>query len=135
MNYFLVKTDLYAYSIEDLKKDNITVWDGVKNAQAVSYLKTKQKGDIVLIYHSQGASAIRGAATVAANLGPDPKDIKSWLVRLKFLKVFDVPHITLKDIKTSGLFQELPLIGQSRLSVMPIPNEFIFWLRLQGLDI
>jgi predicted RNA-binding protein with PUA-like domain len=135
MNYFLAKTDPSTYSIEDFAKDKITVWDGVRNGQAVQALKAMQKGDKVLIYHSQGEGSIRGLATVTKNIGPDPKDNRSWLVEFKLSKSFKEPFVTLKQVKESGKFNDLALVKNSRLSTMSVSDKFISWLNAQGLSI
>jgi predicted RNA-binding protein with PUA-like domain len=133
MQYFLAKTDPSTYSIEDFEKEKITVWNGVRNAQAVQALKAMKKGDKVLIYHSQGEGAIRGLATVTKQLGPDPQDNKSWLVELKLTKVFKEPYITLQQIKATHKFPKLLLVTHSRLSTMALPSAFIIWLQSKKL--
>ncbi len=135
MKYFLAKTDPQTYSIEDFTKEKVTVWNGVRNAQAVQALKLMQKGDRVLIYHSQGEGTIRGVASVTKQLGADPKDPKSWLVELKLQRIFKEPFVTIKDVKQSGKFAKLPLVYHSRLSTMEVTKEFIDWLKKRGLII
>lgn len=135
MKYFLAKTDPKTYSIEDFTKEKITIWNGVRNAQAVQVLKEMRKGDKVLIYHSQGEGTIRGVATVTKQIGADPNDSKSWLVELKLQTVFNEPFISIKDVKASGKFEKLPLVYQSRLSTMEVTKDFISWLQKQGLKI
>ena len=135
MNYFLAKTDPSTYSIEDFAKDKITIWDGVRNGQAVQALKAMQKGDKILIYHSQGEASIRGLARVTKNVGPDPKDNRSWLVEFKLSKIFKEPFVTLKQVKESGKFNDLALVKNSRLSTMTVSDKFISWLNAQGLSI
>ncbi len=135
MTYFLAKTDPETYSITDFEKQGITTWDGVRNPTAVNALKSMEPGDKVLIYHSQGETTIVGLAEVIGNSRPDFKDPRSWLVDFKLLKTFNPPFISLKDIKESGLFADLALVKQSRLSTMPLPEKFINWLKDKGLDI
>lgn len=135
MKYYLAKTDPDTYSIETFIKDKSTIWDGVRNPQAVQALKSMRKGDKVLIYHSMGETTIRGLAKVEANLGIDPEDSKSWLVRLKLLKAFKEPYISLGDIKASGKFKQLPLIRQSRLSTMELTPDFVNWLKQNKLPV
>jgi len=129
MKYFLAKTDPDTYSIYDLEKEKITTWSGVRNAQAVMVLKSMKKGDKVLIYHSQGEGAIRGFAEVVGNGRPDPEDAKSWLVDFEFIKRLSEPYITLKEIKSSGLFKDFALVYHSRLSTMAVPASFIAWAK------
>jgi predicted RNA-binding protein with PUA-like domain len=135
MKYFLAKTDPETYSIVDFAKEKTTTWSGVRNAQAVAVLKSMKKGDKVLIYHSQGESAIRGLATVLGNSRPDPKDTKSWLVDFKLTKIFKEPFITLAEIKKTEKFNTFKLVTQSRLSTMEVPEDFIRWLKERGLNI
>ena len=135
MDYFLAKTDPDTYSIDDLEKEKVTVWNGIKNPQAVRALKLMKKGDRVLIYHSQGEAAIRGLAEVVGNSRPDPKNEKSWLVDFKFIRKFSEPYITLKDIKQIGEFNNFSLVKQGRLSTMEVPQKFIAWLKLEGLKL
>lgn len=135
MKYYLAKTEPEEYSIDDLQKDGIEPWNGVRNPQAVNFLKAMQSGDKVLIYHSGKVSAIAGLAEVTGKSRPDPKDDRSWLVDFKFSKKFDEPLVSLKDVKASNKFNDLKLVCQGRLSTMEVPVEFIEWLKTKGLDI
>ena len=135
MRYFLAKTDPATYSIDDFAKEKQTTWNGVKNAQAVQALKAMNKGDLVLIYHSQGEGTIRGYGKVIGNSRLDPKEPRSWLVDFKFISKFNEPYITLKQIKQTGLFEDFALVRQGRLSTMEAPLKFILWLKKQGLKI
>lgn len=135
MNYFLVKSDPDEYGINDLKKDKIATWDGVRNAQAVIFMKQMKVGDKVLVYHSQGQNSIVGLVEVVGNSRPDPTDSKSWLVDFKFIRQFEEPFVTLKQIKEAGKFNKADgfrLTYQSRLSVMPVPDKFINWFKQQS---
>jgi predicted RNA-binding protein with PUA-like domain len=100
----------------------------VTNAQAVNTIKSMKKGDVVLIYHSGGESAIVGVAKVASAPSPDPKVAKSWVVDLKFAGRVE-PPMTLRDIKEAGEFSDWALIRQGRLSTMAAPEKFVEWLR------
>lgn len=133
MKYFLAKTDPQTYSIDQLEKDQETTWDGVRNPQAVLFLKQMQKGDKVFIYHSQGEGAIVGLAEVIGNSRPDQKDDKSWLVDFKFVKKYPEPRVTIKDIKAAGKFDNFRLVTQSRLSTMDVPENVVQWLKEKGL--
>lgn len=128
MTYYLAKTEPSTYSIDDLKRDQQTVWDGVRNPQAVKVLRSMRPGDRVLIYHSGGESAIAGLAEVAAAPRPDPKDPRSAVVDLRYRAHLNPPTL-LKDVKLSGLFNDWALVRQGRLSTMAAPEEFIDWLR------
>ena len=126
--YYLAKTEPSVYSIEDLKRDNKTVWDGVKNPQAVAAIKEMQPGDRVFIYHSGGVSAIVGLAKVLSPGRPDPKNPKSAVVDLEFLLQLD-PLITLAEVKQTKAFDDWALVRQGRLSTMRVPEKFVDWIR------
>jgi predicted RNA-binding protein with PUA-like domain len=131
MNYFLAKTDPETYSIDDLARDRKTVWDGVRNAQALRAIREMRPGDRVFIYHSQGDAAIVGLAKVASEPRPDPKDPKLTVVDFEFVSRLETPT-TLREIKESGLFPEWALVRQSRLSTMGAPAAFVEWMRKRG---
>ncbi len=128
MAYFLAKTDPESYSIDDLKRDGETVWDGVRNAQALRAIQAMQPGDEVLMYHSQGEAAIVGLARVTSEPRIDPNDSKSWVVNLAFVRRFEQP-VTLREVKESHLFDDWLLVRQSRLSTMSVPANVIAWLK------
>jgi predicted RNA-binding protein with PUA-like domain len=128
MHYFLAKTEPSVYSIDDLKRDKKTVWDGVKNPQAVNAIKEMQPGDRVFIYHSGGVSSIVGVAQVLSPGRPDPKNPKSAVVDLEFLLELDAP-VTLAEVKQSKMFDDWALVRQGRLSTMPVPEKFVDWIR------
>jgi predicted RNA-binding protein with PUA-like domain len=131
MRYFLAKTDPDTYSIDDLERDGSTVWDGVRNAQAVAAIRTMAPGDRVLIYHSQGQAGIVGLAEVISAPRPDPSEAKSWVVDVRFLRRVD-PPISLRAIKDTHQFDDWSLIRQGRLSTMAVPDSFIAWLQARG---
>jgi predicted RNA-binding protein with PUA-like domain len=128
MRYFLAKTEPSVYSIDDLKRDKKTVWDGVKNPQAVNAIKEMQPGDRVFIYHSGGVSAIVGLAQVVSPGRPDPESPKSAVVDLEYLRELDSP-VTLAEVKQSKMFDDWALVRQGRLSTMLVPEKFVDWIR------
>ena len=128
MAYFLAKTDPGTYSIDDLERDVTTTWDGVRNAAALQAIRAMRPGDEVLIYHSQGEAAIVGLARVISEPSPDPKDSKSWVVDLTFVRRLEQP-VTLREIKESHLFDDWSLVRQGRLSTMGVPDNVIAWLK------
>ena len=86
MTYYLAKTDPETYSIDDLERERRTVWDGVKNPQALRAIAAMRPGDRVFIYHSMGKAAIVGLAKVRSAPRPDPKNPKLTVVDLEFLE-------------------------------------------------
>jgi predicted RNA-binding protein with PUA-like domain len=128
IHYYLAKTEPSVYSIDDLKRDKKTLWDGVVNPQAVRAIKDMQPGDRVFIYHSGGVSAIVGLAQVLSPGRPDPKNPKSAVVDLEFLLQLDSP-VTLAEVKQSKIFDDWALVRQGRLSTMLVPDKFVDWIR------
>jgi predicted RNA-binding protein with PUA-like domain len=126
MNYWLVKSEPEAYSWADLVKDGKTSWTGVRNYQARNNLQAMKKGELVLFYHSISDKAIIGVAQVESEAYPDPTSTDArWLtVDLIPMRDFKGP-VTLEQIKRDSRLENIALIKQSRLSVMPLrPEEF-----------
>jgi len=128
VNYFLAKTDPETYSVDDLEREHKTVWDGVRNPQAVRAIAQMRPKDRVFIYHSGGTSAIVGLAQVVSEPRPDPKSSKLTVVEFEFLARLD-PPTTLHEIKESCLFGDWALVRQGRLSTMAAPESFVAWIR------
>jgi predicted RNA-binding protein with PUA-like domain len=128
--YFLAKTDPETYSVEQLEREGETLWDGVRNPQALKAIREMKTGDCVFIYHSMGNSAVVGVAEVTTPGRPDAKDPKLAVAGLRF-RCRIHPPVTLKEIKASGKFDDWALIRQSRLSTMAAPASFADWLQRQ----
>ena len=128
MTYFLAKTEPKDYSIEQLERDKTTVWNGVRNPQAVHVIQAMKLNDDVLIYHSSPEAALVGLARVYSEPRPDSQDEKSWVVDVAFVHRFEQP-VTLHEIKATHQFDDWSLIRQGRLSTMEVPASFITWLK------
>ena len=128
MKYFLAKTDPDTYSIDDLEREHKTAWDGVTNPQAVRAIREMRPGDRIFLYHSGGAAAVVGMATVRSESRPDPKNPKSAVVDIEFAGRLD-PPVTLAEIKQSKQFDDWALVRQGRLSTMAAPEKFVAWMR------
>jgi predicted RNA-binding protein with PUA-like domain len=130
MNYWMVKSEPESYSWEDFLKIGEDVWDGVRNFQARNYLRQMQIGDLVFLYHSGKSKAIVGVAEVSQAGFPDPKDLEWIAVKLKAKQPLKNP-VTLADIKAEDRLAELPMLRQSRLSVLPVAkDEFELLLKM-----
>jgi len=148
-NYWLMKCEPSAYTIERLAKDGRTGWEGVRNYQARNFMRDQmQVGDGVLFYASNAdPSGVTGVADIVREGYPDPfafrkghdyydeasrKDAPTWYtVDLGYVETF--PHIvsleTLKD--TPGLEDMMVTKKGSRLSVQPVTKaEFDIVCRL-----
>ena len=128
MAYFLAKTEPDVYSIDDLERDKHTMWDGVKNPQAVRAIREMKTGDRVFIYHSGGVSGVVGLATVRSEPRDDPKNPKSAVVDFEFAGRLE-PPTSLAEIKQSEKFADWALVRQGRLSTMSAPAKFVEWMR------
>lgn len=126
MRYWLVKSEPEEWSWDDqvAKGEAGEGWTGVRNHQAAASLKAMQIGDRAFFYHSGKERAVVGIAEVVGTWQPDPTDAtgKFGMVVLRALEALPRP-VTLTDIKADPALADLPLIRQSRLSVMPIPDD------------
>ena len=126
MHYWLMKSEPDVWSIDQQKKVGIkgATWDGVRNYQAANNLKEMKKGDLCFFYHSNIGKEIVGIVEVirAAFLDKTDKKGRFVAVQVKFKKKFK-KTISLEDIKNNNKIRHLPLIKQSRLSVMPIDSK------------
>lgn len=122
--YWLVKQEPTKYSFDQLVKDKRTVWDGVRNFQARNNLKAMRAGDPVLFYHSVVGTAVVGIAEVVREAYPDPTagDDRWVVVDLAPVRALKRP-VTLEEIKGDPSLADIPLVRQSRLSVMPLPRQ------------
>ena len=125
-NYWLVKSEPDVWSIDQQKKSGSkgAVWDGVRNYQAANNLKAMKKGDLCFFYHSNIGKEIVGVVEVIKEhfIDPTDKDKKFVAVQLKFKQKLKIP-VSLEIIKQNKALSTLPLIKQSRLSVMPIDSK------------
>ena len=124
MQHWLVKTEPEKYAWADLVRDGRTMWDGVRNYQARNNMQQMQPGDLVLYYHSVSEKAVVGIAKVDKAAYPDPTtDDGKWVVvDLVPFRDFKEP-VTLEQIKQDKRLENIALLRQSRLSVMPLTGE------------
>ena len=122
-NYWLVKSEPDVWSIDQQIKSGAkgATWDGVRNYQAANNLKKMQKGDLCFFYHSNIGKEIVEIVEIVKTAFPDKTDKKGRFVavQIKFKEKLKKP-ISLEMIKNTKEISHLPLIKQSRLSVMPI---------------
>jgi predicted RNA-binding protein with PUA-like domain len=123
MNYFLVKSEPETYSWAQFVKDGKTIWEGVRNYAARKNLRAMKNGDMVLFYHSGEDKAVIGIAKVAREAYQDPTTKEDWsVVDLAFQQSLKKP-VTLAQIKAEKKLQNIYLVRQGRLSVMPLGKE------------
>jgi len=123
MNYWLLKSEPDVWSIEQQKDAGSEgiAWDGVRNYQAANNLRSMKLGDLCFFYHSNIGKEIVGIVEVIKEAFPDKTDKKKKFVavQVRFIQKLKSP-ISLEKIKKTKAISHLPLIKQSRLSVMPI---------------
>ena len=123
-----MKSEPYVWSIDQQKKAGPkgATWDGVRNYQAANNLKKMKIGDECFFYHSNEGKEIVGIVTVTKEAFLDKTDKKKRFVavQVRFKRKLQTP-VSLEKIKKTKQISHLPLIKQSRLSVMPI--DFKSW--------
>lgn len=140
MNYYLMKSEPSCYSIDDLKKDKKTHWDGVRNYQARNFMKEMEKGDQILFYHSNAKEiGVVGVMKVAKeaysdHTAQDPKDEHYdpkatpqkpiWeMVDVQFVKKFK-NTVTLDDLKKEKVLKDMLILRKgNRLSITPVTKK------------
>ena len=123
MQYWLLKSEPNVWSIDQQKKAGLkgVSWDGVRNYQAANNLKKMKLGDLCFFYHSNIGKEVVGTVKVIkeAFIDKTDKNKRFVAVQVRFVEKFDY-SISLEKIKKNKAISHLPLVKQSRLSVMPI---------------
>ena len=126
MKYWLMKSEPNIWSINNQKETGLkgTTWDGVRNYQAANNLRKMSIGDLCFFYHSNIGKEIVGIVEIikTAFIDPTDKEKKFVAVQVRFKKALNKP-VSLENIKKNTNLNNLPLIKQSRLSVMPIDTK------------
>ena len=121
MKYWLLKSEPDAWSWDNQVKEGASMWDGVRNYQARNNLKEMKKNDLCFFYHSVKERSIVGIVKVVKEYYPDPTDKtgRFVVVDVKAIKKLKNP-VSLDQIKENNKLQDIALVKQSRLSVMPL---------------
>ena len=121
MKYWLLKSEPDAWSWDNQVKEGASMWDGVRNYQARNNLKEMKKNDLCFFYHSVTERSIVGIVKVVKEFYPDPTDKteRFVVVDVKATKKLKNP-VSLDQIKENSRLQDIALVKQSRLSVMPL---------------
>lgn len=124
MAYWLLKSEPFKYSWDQLVADGETHWDGVRNYAARINLRAMKKGDKAFFYHSNEGLEIVGIATISKEAYQDPTtDDTNWVaVDIKPLKKLKRP-VSMAEIKTVPGLENMALLRLSRLSVQPVTEE------------
>ena len=124
--YFRSQCNAFEKEIDQQKKVGAkgAPWDGVRNYQATKNLKSMKKGDLCFFYHSNEDKKIIGIVKIIKPAFIDPTDKEKKFVPVKVAYYKDlVEPVSLANIKENNEISHLPLIKQSRLSVMPIDSK------------
>jgi len=121
MNHWLIKSEPFTYSFQDLQREGKIMWDGVRNYAARNHLRAMKTGDLVLFYHSREGLEVVGICKVAKEHYPDPTaESGDWSV-VDFVPVKPFQKaVSLQTIKGIPELQNIGLIRIGRLSVMPL---------------
>ncbi len=123
-SFWLLKSEPNTWSWDDQVKEGVTMWDGVRNYQARNNLMKMKKNDLCFFYHSVSEKSIIGIVKVVKEYYQDPTDKtrKFVVVDVKPLNKLTKP-VSLDEIKKTKKLDNIPLIKQSRLSVMPLTKK------------
>jgi predicted RNA-binding protein with PUA-like domain len=127
-----VKSEPEAFSWDQQVANGVEPWTGVRNHSAKLNLKSMSKGDLAFFYHSNTGKEIVGVVKVVREAYPDPTAEKGDWVSVDMQAVAPMPKpVTLASIKQEPALADMPLIRQSRLSVMEIqPDQ---WKHICGM--
>ena len=134
MKYWLLKSEPDAWSWDNQVKEGASMWDGVRNYQARNNLKEMKKNDLCFFYHSVTERSIVGIVKVVKEYYPDPTDKtgRFVVVDVKAIKKLKNP-VSLDQIKENSKLQDIALVKQSRLSVMPLKkNEWNIIIKMSN---
>lgn len=132
MAYWLVKTEPSVFSWDDLVRLGRDRWDGVRNWAALRHIAAMQPGDQALFYHTGDERQVVGVCRVVSTPYPEPGQDHPKVVVVDVEPISRLAHpVTLAAIKADPAFAAWELVRQSRLSVMPVPEDL--WRRIQGM--
>jgi predicted RNA-binding protein with PUA-like domain len=135
MQYWLIKSDPETYGWNDMQRDKKTSWDGIRNYAARIHLRSMQKGDRCLFYHSVKKPEVVGIVEVTKTAYPDPTATDGdWSsVEVKVIQAFK-RSVTLQQIKDNPDLSDMVLLRISRLSTQPVTeSEYQTIVKMGGL--
>ena len=150
MRYWLLKSEPLSYSIDDMARDRVTAWSGVRNYQARNFMRDQMRvGDRAFFYHSNCDEP--GIVGIVEVCGPahadetqfdrrskyyDPeatRDAPRWVnVEVKFVK--KTPLVALDELRRHKPLAGLRILQRgNRLSITPVdPGEWDYIVKLTG---
>ena len=131
--HWLMKAEPSDYSYDDLERDGVAAWDGVRNHQAARNMRAMRAGDQVFFCRSVVEPALVGIMEVVREAYEDPKDARGSFVLVDLAPVRRLPReVTLKAIKLEPRLAGLALVRQSRLSVSPVDEDAFRLIKEMG---
>lgn len=132
MNFWILKSEPDVYSYDDLVKQGLGTWDGVRNYQARNNLQAMRKGDLAFFYHSNIGKEIVGIARIEQEAFPDPTvDDARWVAVSVVAEKKLANPVSLMQLKSDPSINHIALVKHSRLSVIPIDKQdFEYIIRL-----
>jgi len=122
--HWLVKSEPDAFSWDQQVANGTEPWTGVRNFTARNNLRAMKKGDLAFFYHSNMGKEIVGVVRVAREAYADPTAQSGDWSCVDMQAVGPMPRpVSLATIKDTPALADIPLIRQSRLSVMPVTPE------------
>lgn len=119
--YWLMKSEPFKYSWDDLVRDGKTYWDGVRNYEARNNLAAMKEGDLAFYYHSNKGKEVVGIVEIVGSSYPDPTaDDETWVVVDVAPRVAFKEPVSLATIKQDPKLEEFQLVRRGRLSVVPV---------------
>lgn len=132
MAHWLVKSEPFKYSFDDLIRDGETTWDGVRNNQAAIYLRSMKLGEEIFFYHSNEGLTVVGIARIVKEHYIDPTDPKGRFPAVSVAPVRKIAHpVTLAAMKAEPKLEGMAMFRQFRLSVTPIGDDE--WATILGM--
>lgn len=130
---FVVKSEPFVYSFDQLLADKKTSWDGVRNFEARNTMRAMKKGDTLLYYHSNEGREIVGIARVSKEAYQDPTTEDDWSsVEIAPVGRLKKP-VSLAELKAHPILSKMALVKRGRISVTPVTDaELAAVLKLAG---
>lgn len=136
MNYWLLKSEPFVYSFENLQSEGGATWDGVRNYQARNFLRAMKLGDQGFFYHSNEGLEIVGIVEISREAFPDPSfDGDRWSA-VELIPIMPLTNtVKLSEIKNKAELKDMVLVKNTRLSVQPVlESEWNIILQMSKTD-
>lgn len=129
MKYWLLKSEPDEYSIDDLRRDKVTSWTGVRSYAARKNIRAMQKGDTIFFYHSGSKPEIVGEGSVTSL---PYSEVGEWVaVDIRFSSRYPIA-VSREQLLKEKVFKNSLLERQGRLSVQPLTEREVGAIRRLG---